>query len=281
MIFLRKPNLLFFKTHKTAATSVEIALSGNSTDADIITPLGLPDEVIRIRMGCRRPTNWAKHRWIELFLNNIYYGEYLGRERRDVCCTHTSSQTAIRHDASFWGRGISQLSARTPMKARNALYVTLRSMSHFRQHMKPVDVVSKLGEELFWSACKVSICRHPYEQLVSHAYWKMRNHARSDLGDVHTKIDQLLEEPSHNEQFYLLGGKKVCDMIIRYEHLREDLEKIERQFGLSLLDRLPLTKENTRKDRRPAHEFLSRRQMIRCYKRNRLEFEMFGYDPFL
>ena len=38
MIFLRAANLLFVKPHKTASTSVEIALSCMAGDGDIVTP---------------------------------------------------------------------------------------------------------------------------------------------------------------------------------------------------------------------------------------------------
>ena len=60
MIFLKAQNLLFIKPHKTASTSVEIALSCASTDPqDIITPLLPEDEEKRAAVGGKLPQNWA------------------------------------------------------------------------------------------------------------------------------------------------------------------------------------------------------------------------------
>ena len=66
MIFLRAQNILFVKPHKTASTSVEIALScGPGDDHDILTPLLPEDELKRAEAGGRPPQNWAWFRETE------------------------------------------------------------------------------------------------------------------------------------------------------------------------------------------------------------------------
>lgn len=69
MIISHKHRFIFFKTHKTAGTSVEIALSRYCGPDDIITPIGPKDEVIRAKLGVR-PQNyllpWKNHAPSEL-----------------------------------------------------------------------------------------------------------------------------------------------------------------------------------------------------------------------
>ena len=57
MIISYAGNFIFFKTIKTAGTSVEIALSRYCGTNDIITYLPEPDEEIRQRLGYRGPQN--------------------------------------------------------------------------------------------------------------------------------------------------------------------------------------------------------------------------------
>lgn len=55
MILSQKHRFIFIKTNKTAGTSVEIALSRQCGEGDIITPLLQEDEALRREGGGRRP----------------------------------------------------------------------------------------------------------------------------------------------------------------------------------------------------------------------------------
>ena len=58
MIMSHKHKFIFFKTRKTASTSIEIALSKYCGPDDIITNLPEPDEAIRKSLGHPGPQNW-------------------------------------------------------------------------------------------------------------------------------------------------------------------------------------------------------------------------------
>ena len=67
MIYLADKKILFLKAKKVAGTSFEIALSRYSTnpEADIITPIMVADELIRVRQSGRLPVNWASNKYVE------------------------------------------------------------------------------------------------------------------------------------------------------------------------------------------------------------------------
>jgi hypothetical protein len=57
MIISHKHNFIFVKTHKTAGTSIEIALSGICGEKDTITPITPVDDKERKALGCKGPQN--------------------------------------------------------------------------------------------------------------------------------------------------------------------------------------------------------------------------------
>jgi len=58
MILSHRQKFIFFKTNKTAGTSLEIALSGFCGPRDIITPVAAPDEALRRQLGYPGPQNY-------------------------------------------------------------------------------------------------------------------------------------------------------------------------------------------------------------------------------
>ena len=60
MIISKKHRFCFIKTHKTAGTSLEIALSRYCGDEDVITPMGGTDESLRRRISGRGAQNYRR-----------------------------------------------------------------------------------------------------------------------------------------------------------------------------------------------------------------------------
>ena len=60
MIISHKHKFIFFKTEKTAGTSLEIALSGICGPTDVITPISKIDEQYRQELGFRGPQNYLE-----------------------------------------------------------------------------------------------------------------------------------------------------------------------------------------------------------------------------
>jgi len=76
MIISHRHKFIFNKTHKTAGTSIEIALSGICGDKDVITPITPEDQKVREELGFRGPQNIhvpiTNYSFRELLLSAIY-----------------------------------------------------------------------------------------------------------------------------------------------------------------------------------------------------------------
>lgn len=239
MIYLQAANILFLKTRKTAGTSFEIALSRHATPVDIVTPVSLVDEILRRRAGGVFPQNWARTRAAEIAF-------------KQAVAEFAASKAAAP-----------PAGAMRPFKRQ----------ARFFNHFGPDIVRPQLGAERFDRALKVTICRHPYEQLVSQAFFKQRNRTT----DFNTMVNRILDNPRPNTSLYMFDGKPVIDVFIKYESLREDIASLERRTGLALLPHMPQAKGGHRADSLRADALLSAEQKKRCFDINRWEFEMLGY----
>lgn len=243
MIYLTRHRLLFVKPHKTAGTSVEIALSCNALDDDIVTPLIEEDETIRRELGGRFPVNWA---W------------FSSAETRYRARFETYLATGVVPRRYF---GLK------PGRLYN------RHLARFYNHITPARIRRRGGGAMLDGAFLVTMTRHPYELVVSRAA-----HLSALTGTgFDVTLAQTLARPPLNDAY--LFGAKAPDFVIRYEHLHDDLRVLEAQFGLSLVDHLPVTKGTARTDRRKAHEILSEAQKARIRDSHRQTFEAFGYAP--
>lgn len=243
MIYLASRKLLFVKPKKTAGTSVEVALSCNATDDDIVTPLLEEDERIRWEQGGHFPVNWAwrksdeaayRARFEQYLKDGVVPRRYFGLRR---------------------GRLYNRLGAK------------------FINHITPASVLTRAGQGFLDAAFMITMCRHPYEQVVSMAYHLQLGTEKP----LQYFLERTLDRGALNDAYVF--GPKAPDFVIRYEHLREDLAELEVRFDLTLTKNLPFTKHNARGDRRPAAEILTAEQRTRCRDLYRRTFEAFDYAP--
>lgn len=244
MIFLSEQNILFIKPHKTASTSVEIALScapGHS--ADIITPLLPEDERKRAKAGGRLPQNWAWLPWTER------------RYLTDFAAYQATGDIPKRWLPGGHGKLYSKLSAR------------------YHNHITPASIRRRGGGEMLAKAFLVSMVRHPYEQIVSWAWHqkKLRNSSAS-LSDF---IDLGTQQASPNLPY--LFDRRAPDLVIRYEDMAADLAQLSGRVGIDLNAHMPFAKGEHRSNRAPAESLLTDRQKAAIQERDRQIFETFGY----
>jgi hypothetical protein len=244
MIFLKPQNLLFIKPHKTASTSVEIALSCAARDAeDIITPLIPEDEAQRAEIGGRLPQNWA---WLKATER---------RYLRDFATYRATGLVPGRLLPGGHGKLYSKLSAR------------------FYNHMTPQAIRARGGRAMLEGAWLVSMVRHPYEQIVSWA-WHQKKLRGSDA-PLSQVIDAGIALPSPNLPY--LFDRRRPDFVIRYEQMAQDLATLSDRAGVDLNAHLPFAKGGHRGDRKPAAEMLSAAQKEALYARDRMIFNSYNY----
>lgn len=240
MIVSYKHNYIFIKTNKTAGTSMEIALSPYTGEEDIITPIEPIDELKRLENPTARlPQNFCDEKAIEYAYREV-------------------------------------------IKSSNEKYITrfqkmaLRKHYAFRNHMPARKIQNKLDPKFFRDAFKFTIQRHPYDRMISFAYW-IRKNPEKEIGEV---IDNILDDHSlTNTSFYMIDGKVIVDQFIRFEAMREGVEAVEKKIGATnLWEHFPKTKHEQRTDRRPAAEVLTGRQKKRIARQCKTEFELFGYE---
>ncbi|MGA9796772.1 MAG: sulfotransferase family 2 domain-containing protein [Rhizomicrobium sp.] len=241
MIVSYKHNYIFIKTNKTAGTSMEIALSTHTGEEDIITPIEPIDELKRLENSkARLPQNFCAEKAIEYAYREV-------------------------------------------IKSGNEEYVTrfqkkaLRSLYTFRNHMSARKIRKKLDPRFFQNAFKFTIERHPYDRMISFAYWTRKNPQR-EIGEV---IDEILDDHSlTNTDFYMIDGNVMADYFVRFEAMHEGIDAVGEKIGAAdLWSEFPQTKHTHRTDRRPAAEVLTNRQKKRIARQCKTEFEMFGYEP--
>ena len=243
MIYLADRKLLFVKPKKTAGTSVEVALSCNASDLDIVTPLLEEDELIRKNQGGHFPTNWA---WLKTF-------EHDHRRRFD----------------QFDKDGI--VPRRYFGLKRGRLYRRLGAK--YFNHITPATIRKRAGDGFVDTSYLVTMCRHPYEQVVSMAF-----HLRSGTDKpLEFFLEKTVSRPPMNDAY--LFDRKRPDFVIRYEHLREDLALLEKKFDLALVEKLPFTKNTARLDRRSAADMLTDAQKAHIRHTYKSTFDAFGYAP--
>ena len=256
MIYLKQRNIIFLKAKKVAGTSFEIALSKYSDDPenDIITPIEPTDELVRLEHGGKSPVNWAHSREVEKEFDRFI------NELNDLSSFPRANDFSI-----------------TQFIAKNMEYFSRRELTKFRGHISASALRSKLGEENFRKARKVSIIRDPVEQAVSRLYYKLRDEPDITIGDARW-IENIKEHLEFtNRKYYFIRNEPIFDFLIRYEHLEQDLKLFDRKFGTEVAKNMPKTKHNIRQDRRPASEILNREQIRLVYEKNIDIYEKFDF----
>lgn len=244
--------MLFIKPLKTASTSLEIALSCNASSEDVVTPMSLSEELLRLKMNGQLPINYLDNN------SDINYRKKIELLAK-LCRVFPNARLE------------------TLDKFAKLIYKT-KGKKIFYNHIKPEGIVKNIGEDFLNQSNVVTMCRHPYEVLVSRIYWEQWKKYRSTNFDMQAEIKKMLELPALNLEYYYYQEKFIPSFVIRYEHLMDDMRALETKFDLKLIDNMPLTKNDVRSSKKPAREVLNDAQKEICYEKNKQIFEAFGYE---
>lgn len=147
----------------------------------------------------------------------------------------------------------------------------------FYNHMSLAQIRELIEPRRLEGLTTFTIERHPYEKVMSLAYFSRKTKANRDreIGDI---VDTVIEQKKYlNYPLYTLGGKLAVDTVIQYDELMPELNAILAKLSLAPLSTLPNAKGGFRTERKPAAEVLSERQKQRIQADAAFEFEQFGY----
>jgi hypothetical protein len=147
----------------------------------------------------------------------------------------------------------------------------------FYNHM-PCAEVERLLPQLWRTAFRFTVERHPYEKVVSLAWFR----AGSDGGSGSRIAAQIESEIARgdylNHPLYTIGGRVAVDEVWEFDRLSNHVRVAAQRLGLDPEAALPRAKSGFRKDKRPAVEVLTSAQRRRIRDDAAFEFELMGYE---
>jgi len=144
-----------------------------------------------------------------------------------------------------------------------------------RNHLPAREIKTLLGPDIWDSYYKFTIERNPFDKAISLYYWSCRN--REILPPIGDFLAKCSQESISNWDIYTIDGKMTVNTIVRYEHLRADLEKVETAIGHKIPP-LPNAKSTQRLDRRNYKDVLSEEDMSIVMRKCLNELEYFNWN---
>ena len=151
----------------------------------------------------------------------------------DVITPITPEDEALRRSLGF--RGAQNYRPRSPLTRLRAALDPRYARRHgeFFNHFQAKDLKRRLPEEVWRSYLKFSIVRNPFDRVVSTYYWHTRKDAKkAQFPDLETFVLSSPEVILSNRRKLSVDGAQATDVMIRYEHLAEDLGTLSDRLGL-------------------------------------------------
>ncbi len=105
-------------------------------------------------------------------------------------------------------------------------------------HLGADKIRELIGPNLFYNYLKIAIIRNPYQKAISWYFWKKR---REKLSEIKEDFEEFIASSCRQKRirsnpfldYYQIhiDGKSIADFIIRYEHLNEDIKKLEEKIA--------------------------------------------------
>jgi len=108
----------------------------------------------------------------------------------------------------------------------------------FYNHIPARELKDKLGSKIWDEYFKFTVCRNPYDALVSQFWFQRRKlnyeMIRQPSQVIHEAFRRWLSEPRDNlnSHIYLIDGIPAVNFFIRYESLEEDVNTVSRILGI-------------------------------------------------
>jgi hypothetical protein len=152
------------------------------------------------------------------------------------------------------------------------------------QHLLPDGIRKIIGEEAFSRYTKFTVCRNPYNRIVSEYHWRVCNkigRVRSFDGFL-DEVENVIKNNLYNNYsdhfipqsdfIYDSEGNQMVDHLFRFEKLDKVEQLLQDNFGTDKLKRLETSVPSREKI------VLTNEQKERVYKLYERDFILLGYD---
>jgi hypothetical protein len=152
------------------------------------------------------------------------------------------------------------------------------------QHLLPDGIRKIIGEEAFSRYTKFTVCRNPYNRIVSEYHWRVCNkigRVRSFDGFL-DEVENVIKNNLYNNYsdhfipqsdfIYDSEGNQMVDHLFRFEKLDKVEQFLQDNFGTDKLKRLETSVPSRGKI------VLTNEQKERVYKLYERDFILLGYD---
>lgn len=149
----------------------------------------------------------------------------------------------------------------------------------FFDHMPAAKIKAELPE-LWERAFKFTVERHPYEKVLSRAWWNIGRRDGDPERELAAEIDLAIQKRASYYNFprYTIDGELAVDEVIPHDQLGARLAVIADKLGATMPTDMPRAKGRFRGDRRPAMEVLTTEQKDRIYHDAKPEFDLMGFE---
>ena len=105
-------------------------------------------------------------------------------------------------------------------------------------HLSADEIRGLIAADIFDNYLKIAIIRDPYQKAISWYFWRKRSEKPSEVKEdfeefiaANFRKKNIRSNPLLDYYQIHINGKSVADFIIRYEHLNEDIKKLEEKIA--------------------------------------------------
>jgi len=246
MIISHKYKYIFIKPYKVAGTSVEIALAKHCGTDDIITPITEYDPVSD-SSEYQQPTRNYKEKE---FYNHI-----------------TPEEIKIRIDPEIWKEYFKFTIIRNPWDQVVSRYF-------WNKH----KAASLKGLITYDAIISNVINPRAYYYLLENLMQKISRKLLSLFLDDFEIFLLFYEKRWKNTRYYFDSNENpICDFYLKFENLEDDYKTVCNKLGIPF-EKLPLTKNKLRKEKRNFAQYYSRFSNRKLRSLLKKEIEFFSYE---
>lgn len=99
----------------------------------------------------------------------------------------------------------------------------------FYNHIPAADIKQAVGDQIWKSYLKISVVRNPFDYAISRYFWEKKRNVDLDFEEFLRAHPHVLTE---NRSITEINGRSEMDVLLRFEHLPDDLAVLSTRLGL-------------------------------------------------